>query len=69
MLVLTRRVGERLMIGDNITVTLLGVNGQQVKFGIEAPKSVAVHREEIFERVQKERAQAALASSPGAHAS
>ena len=54
MLILTRRVGETLMIGDEITVTVLGVKGNQVRLGINAPKSVAVHREEIYERVVQE---------------
>ena len=51
MLILTRRVGETLMIGDEVTVTVLGVKGNQVRLGINAPKSVAVHREEIYARV------------------
>jgi carbon storage regulator len=54
MLILTRRVGETLMIGDEITVTVLGVKGNQVRLGINAPKSVAVHREEIYARVVRE---------------
>lgn len=54
MLILTRRVGETLMIGDNVTVTVLGVKGNQVRLGINAPKDVAVHREEIFQRIQRE---------------
>jgi carbon storage regulator len=54
MLILTRRVGETLMIGDDVTVTVLGCKGNQVRVGINAPKSVAVHREEIFERIKAE---------------
>jgi carbon storage regulator len=54
MLILTRRAGESLMIGDEVTVTILGVKGQQVRIGINAPKDVAVHREEIFERIKEE---------------
>jgi carbon storage regulator len=56
MLILTRRVGETLMIGTEVTVTVLGVKGNQVRIGIGAPKDVAVHREEIYERVQAENA-------------
>ena len=54
MLILTRRVGETLMIGDSVSVTVLGVKGNQVRVGINAPKSVAVHREEIYERIKRE---------------
>jgi carbon storage regulator len=54
MLILTRRVGEVLMIGDEVTVTVLGVKGNQVRIGVNAPKSVAVHREEVFERIRRE---------------
>ena len=54
MLILTRRVGEALMIGDEITATILGVKGNQVRLGIQAPKNVAVHREEIYERIKNE---------------
>lgn len=54
MLILTRRVGEAVMIGEEVTVTVLGVKGNQIRIGINAPKRVAVHREEIFDRIQRE---------------
>ncbi len=54
MLILTRRVGETVMIGNDVTVTVLGVKGNQVRVGINAPKTIAVHREEIFERIKRE---------------
>ena len=52
MLILTRRVGESLMVGDEITITVLGVKGNQVRIGVNAPRDVAVHREEIYNRIQ-----------------
>ena len=65
MLILTRRVGETVVIGNNVTVTVLGVKGNQVRLGVKAPKDVSVHREEIFERIlneQKEQQQIAANS-------
>lgn len=55
MLILTRRVGETLMVGDDVTVTVLGVKGNQVRIGVNAPKEVSVHREEIYHKIQQEK--------------
>lgn len=67
MLILTRRVGESLMIGDEVEVVVLGVKGNQVRLGVNAPRDVAVHRYEIYERIQRELAGEAGDSEAPAH--
>lgn len=62
MLILTRRVGETVMVGDDVTITVLGVKGNQVRIGINAPKQVAVHREEIYARIKAEKSAAEAAN-------
>jgi carbon storage regulator len=62
MLILTRRVGETIMIGENIAVTVLGVQGNQVRVGVNAPKEVSVHREDIYHRIQREKRQDKVAN-------
>ena len=65
MLILTRRVGETLMIGDDVTVTVLGVKGNQVRIGVNAPREISVHREEIYERIKAEQLAEQLAEQGG----
>lgn len=67
MLILTRRVGETLMIGDEVTVTVLGVKGNQVRIGVNAPRDVSVHREEIYERIKREQADAGQSTGMVGH--
>jgi carbon storage regulator len=67
MLILTRRVGETIMVGDDVSVTVLGVKGNQVRVGINAPKQLAVHREEIYLRIQAEKGEIGTSSLPTIH--
>ncbi|HEX5461346.1 MAG TPA: carbon storage regulator CsrA [Steroidobacteraceae bacterium] len=67
MLILTRRVGETIMVGDTVTFTVLGVKGNQVRCGINAPKEVPVHREEIYERIHRERGESPPGDPQGSH--
>ena len=65
MLILTRRVGETVMIGNEVTVTVLGVKGNQVRIGVNAPKDIAVHREEIYDRIKREEDGYPASQTPG----
>ncbi len=65
MLILTRRVGETLIVGDNVSVTVLGVKGNQVRIGVNAPRDVSVHREEIYQRIQKEKVDGSVVEEEG----
>ena len=67
MLILTRRIGENLRIGEDVPVTVLGVKGNQVRLGVAAPKSVAVHREEIFQRIAEENESVSSGGGPWTH--
>jgi carbon storage regulator len=67
MLILTRRVGETLMVGDDVTVTVLGVKGNQVRIGVNAPKEISVHREEIYMRIQAEKNSQSAGNEQAAH--
>jgi carbon storage regulator len=64
MLILTRRIGEVLRVGEDVSITVMGIHGNQIRLGIEAPKSVAVHREEIYSRIEAERRAAHSVPSP-----
>ncbi|MGH8593781.1 MAG: carbon storage regulator CsrA [Gammaproteobacteria bacterium] len=64
MLILTRRVGESVMIGDDVNITVLGIKGNQVRLGVNAPKEIPVHREEIYQRIQQEKNKAQEEASP-----
>jgi carbon storage regulator len=64
MLILSRRIGETLMIGDNVTVTVLAVKGAQVRIGVDAPKDLPIHRQEVYERIKAYKAAAGMMAKP-----
>lgn len=64
MLILTRRIGEKIMLGDDICLVILSVRGGQVRIGVDAPRNITVHRDEVYQRIKKEEERALLYSKP-----